>query len=142
MALLTQDVEEKVKEYLAAMDHEVTLEFYPRAGNAASDMVKDLWGEIAALSSKLTIKGHDDAVTLVAPDTTEDLESAVTELSVEGKATGIRYLGIPGGHEFGAFLETLVAVSKDETPEIGAEVAQYLKDVQSPLHLYVFVTPT
>ncbi|MDA8193594.1 MAG: hypothetical protein M0Z53_06325 [Thermaerobacter sp.] len=142
MALLTPDVEEKVKEYLQALQQPVALEFYPRQGNSGSDMVTELWSEIAVLSPKLSVHTHSGGVTPVHPESADDLESAVTGVTVAGQATGIRFLGVPGGHEFGAFLETLVAVSTAKEPSIGSEVAGYLKDLQDPLHLYVFVTPT
>src|SRR5438309_1506522 len=54
---------------------------------------------------------------------------------------GIRYYGIPAGYEFVSLLETLIMVSKRDS---GLEPAtrERLAQVQEPLRLEVFVTPT
>lgn len=142
MALLTPDIQDKVREYLAGMDQTVTLEFYPRPGNPGSDTTRDLFNEIAGLTDKVVVKTHSDSPAVYPPETAEDLESAVTELTVNGRRTGIRYLGLPSGHEFGALLDTLVSVSTNAPVTVSADAQAYLREIQSPLHLYVFVTPT
>ncbi len=54
---------------------------------------------------------------------------------------GIRLLGIPSGHEFGTLIQDLIVVSGRDS---GLEPATraFLSNLQKPIHLQVFVTPT
>jgi glutaredoxin-like protein len=61
---------------------------------------------------------------------------------IEGKKDyGIRYYGIPSGYEFGSLLEDMVDVSRGET-NLSAEQKKNIAQIDKPLHLQVFVTPT
>lgn len=54
---------------------------------------------------------------------------------------GIRFYGIPSGYEFSSFLDMIVALSKNDSG-LSAETKEKLKDVNTPMHIQVFVTPT
>jgi thioredoxin len=54
----------------------------------------------------------------------------------------MKFYGIPSGHEFGALLEDLVDAAGGDTPKLGAETVQALRNLANPVHLQVFVTPS
>lgn len=54
---------------------------------------------------------------------------------------GIRYYGIPSGYEFSTVLEGVIDVSKRDSG-LNKESRMVLKQIDSPLRLQVFVTPT
>jgi glutaredoxin-like protein len=54
---------------------------------------------------------------------------------------GIRYAGIPSGHEFSSLIHDLILVSGRDSG-LGQETRNYLKSLNAPIHLQVFVTPT
>ncbi len=54
---------------------------------------------------------------------------------------GIRYYGIPSGYEFSTVLEGIVDVSKRDSG-LSKESRELLKQIDAPLRLQVFVTPT
>ncbi|HEX9014206.1 MAG TPA: hypothetical protein VF813_11835 [Anaerolineaceae bacterium] len=54
---------------------------------------------------------------------------------------GIRFYGIPSGHEFTTLVNDLVMVSS-RSSGLSKETAEFLKGVKSPLLLQVFTTPT
>ena len=54
---------------------------------------------------------------------------------------GIRYAGIPAGHEFSSLVNDLVLVSRQDSG-LKADTRDYLKKLQKPVFLQVFVTPT
>lgn len=61
---------------------------------------------------------------------------------VEGNRDfGIRFYGIPSGYEFSSLLEDIVDVSKGESGLLDESKA-LLKEINAPLHLQVFITPT
>jgi len=53
----------------------------------------------------------------------------------------IRYRGIPSGHEFPAFLDSIVSIARGSV-EISASAAKKLARIGKPLHVMVFVTPS
>ena len=54
---------------------------------------------------------------------------------------GIRYKGIPAGHEFSSLINDLILVSRRDS-NLSAETRNFLKELNQPVHLQVFVTPT
>ncbi len=54
---------------------------------------------------------------------------------------GVRFYGIPSGHEFGTLIHTLTLVSGRDSG-LDPKTRQALKELKDPVHLQVFVTPT
>ena len=59
----------------------------------------------------------------------------------EIKDLGIRFSGIPSGHEFGTLINDILLVSNRDSG-LSEKTRQYLKGLTQPLLLQVFVTPT
>lgn len=137
--LLPSDVQQSVKQALEALTEPVTVKLFLKTGEASSSTMHDFWDEIQALSPKITV---EESTSVPTGMTSDEMEGAVSEVWLGGQWTGIRYLGIPSGYEFGPLIETLVEVSHGGSPELGAPVMDWLKNLQDPLRLQVFVTPT
>ena len=54
---------------------------------------------------------------------------------------GVQYSGIPSGHEFGTLINDILLVSGRDSG-LSPQVRDYLKKLDKPLHMQVFVTPT
>ena len=54
---------------------------------------------------------------------------------------GVRILGAPGGHEFTALIYGLLGGSK-EGSDLKSETITFLEELEQPVHLRVFSTPT
>lgn len=54
---------------------------------------------------------------------------------------GIRFSGIPSGHEFGTLISDILLVSKRDSG-LSEKTREYLRGLDQPLLLQVFVTPT
>ncbi len=137
--LLPQDVAQSVKETLATMPEPVTVKLFLKPGDESSITMKQLWEEIRPLAPNLVVEEHESVPVGMA---SEQMEGAVSELWLGGDFTGIRYLGVPSGYEFGPMIETLAEVSRKTQPEVSHSVAEWLGALDKPLHLEVFVTPT
>ena len=142
MAIIADNILDDVKTYLADMKSPVTVDFYPHAESPATQPMRDLLQELHALSPQIEVVEHQEAAQPVPPENAGDIEGPVTTLSVGGQFTGIRYLGFPGGHEFSTFLADLVDLSTDQPLELTPATQEWLANLQEPLHLEVFVTPT
>jgi glutaredoxin-like protein len=54
---------------------------------------------------------------------------------------GIRFVGLPSGHEFSSLIHSLILVSGRDSG-LSPQTRQFLSDLTKPIHLQVFVTPT
>ena len=54
---------------------------------------------------------------------------------------GIRYAGIPSGHEFSSLIQDLILVSARDSG-LNEQTRTFLAELKEPVHLQVFVTPT
>ena len=54
---------------------------------------------------------------------------------------GVQFAGIPSGHEFSTLINDVMMVSSRDSG-LSAEVREFLKSLNQPLLLQVFVTPT
>lgn len=57
------------------------------------------------------------------------------------KNLGIQFSGIPSGHEFSTLINDILMVSRRDSG-LDAKTREFLKNLDKPLHLQVFVTPT
>ncbi|MCL8206599.1 MAG: hypothetical protein K6V97_00785 [Actinomycetia bacterium] len=142
MALMSDEIREEVREYLAKMTAPVTVAYYPKDGDGASEAMEQLLNELAAVNPLVRPERRSGPPEAIAPERPEDIESVVTVLEVDGRRTGIRYLGFPGGREFGTFLEALVTVSTEAAPTLSEATRAFLAQIHQPVHLEVFTTPT
>jgi glutaredoxin-like protein len=99
-----------------------------------------LLDEVAALSDDVELEVYNFETDAEKRDE-YGIDKIPATVIMAGEDRGIRYYGIPSGYEFASLLETMLLVSKPE-PSLAADTRKRLQDVQKPLHLEVFVTPT
>ncbi|MCL6473103.1 MAG: thioredoxin family protein [Firmicutes bacterium] len=101
---------------------------------------EEMLRELTGLSDKLNIEVYDfikdkDKVGQYSID-------GVPALALIGdRDYGIRYYGIPSGYEFSALLDGLINVSKRKT-KLSEDTKRKLAEIQQPVRMRVFVTPT
>ncbi|MGZ9234584.1 MAG: protein disulfide oxidoreductase [Anaerolineales bacterium] len=106
---------------------------------------KQLLEEVTELNSRLELSVHDI-------DRDSDLASRFAVTNAPGiviaardghevKNLGIQFSGLPSGHEFSTLITDILMVSRRESG-LDAKTREYLKSLDKPLHLQVFVTPT
>jgi glutaredoxin-like protein len=106
---------------------------------------RQLMEEVVVLSDKLSLNVYD---------LEQDSELAdkyrvdkAPSLVIAGKTGaepidyGIRYAGIPSGHEFSSLIQDLLTVSSGDHG-LSDETMKFLASLDQPVHLQVFVTPT
>ncbi len=101
---------------------------------------EELYREVSSLNEKVKLEviqlGTPEAETLGITD-----KAPVTDIGTADGSLGIRYFGLPSGYEFTAFLEDIVMVSKG-TSGLSEVSLKILDQVDSPMRILVFVTPT
>lgn len=110
------------------------------------DETRQLLEEVTAMSDQLTLSAHELEA---EPDLArlykvEGKAPAIIIAAREGDQItdfGIRYLGIPSGHEFSTLIQSILLVSGRDSG-LSPQTREYVKSLTKPLHLQVFVTPT
>ncbi len=144
--LLNSDIEKQLRDIFADLKQPVTALLFTSAQECDyCDQTRQLLEEVSALDEKINLRVLDiqqDAE--LARQYRIDKTPALALLAGKGDALtdyGIRYYGIPAGHEFNSLVHDLLLVSKGESG-LNEKTRQFLANLKKPVHLQVFVTPT
>jgi glutaredoxin-like protein len=106
---------------------------------------KQLFEEVAATHDKIELSVYDlEENQAMAQKFNVSNAPAVVIAAKDGaevKDLGIQFSGIPSGHEFGTFINDILLVSRRDSG-LNEKTREFLKNLDKPLHLQVFVTPT
>lgn len=152
--MLDDNIKKQVQEVFANLNHPVDILFFGSRDQERCHYcaeTKQLLEEVTALSDQLNLQVYDfEQDSVVAQKyKVDDVPAFVLvgrdlgEGQVEASFIdyGIRYKGIPAGHEFSSLINDLLLVSKRES-NLSEETRQFLRELTQPVHLQVFVTPT
>ena len=144
--LLNEDIQAQVKSALENMKEPVDVLFFGTKEECeyCGDTLQ-LVSEVAELSENISISVFDLDDN---PDIAREYNINKTPgLVIAGRDTdqsldyGVRFAGIPSGHEFSSFIEALILVSGRDSG-LSDESRRQLKGLKNPVLLQVFVTPT
>ena len=141
MGLIRDDAAVEIRERLKEMVGPVRLIHFTQELNLEYGLeTKQLIEELGGMSDKLSVEIYNFLLDKerVAEYGIDKVPATVIR---NGKDHGIRFYGIPAGHEFAAVLDTILAVSKGDSG-LKPESKEKLAAITKPLHLEVFVTPT
>jgi len=128
--VLTKEILQALKGYTASMQKDVTFVVQTGEHSKRNELVEFLSG-VASVSDKITFEERDtDGV----------LRSPVSFLiEADGEDTGIRFSGVPGGHEFNSLILALLH-SSGTALKVDENVQNIVKGVNEPLHFEVFIS--
>lgn len=109
------------------------------------DDARQLVEEVVGISDKLMLTQYDLGVDVeISQKYNVKMAPGIVIASREGGNIhdyGIRYAGIPSGHEFSSFITDLILVSGRDSG-LNSETRKALQSLKKPVLLQVFVTPT
>ena len=144
--LLNADVIGQLREVFGHMKEPVQLLFFGTDGDCdyCGD-ARQLLEEVAAVDERIGLSVYDlTANADVAKRFNVDKAPGIVIAAKDGDQVldfGIQYSGIPSGHEFSTLINDIILVSGRDSG-LSAPVREYLKKLDKPLHMQVFVTPT
>jgi len=101
---------------------------------------REIAAEVASLSDRITVEVHDFlAEANVAQQYGVDKIPAIAVVGPQDY--GVRNYGFPSGYEFPTFVQGIVDVSTGEHG-LSEATLQQLAQLDQPVHMQVFVTPT
>jgi len=128
------------------LKHPVHLMFFGSKANCDyCDDTRQLVEEVAAISDLLSIEIYDmDADSDLAARYNVDKTPGLVIAAKEGEQItdfGVRLAGIPSGHEFTSLIQDIMLVSNRDSG-LNPQTREFLKNLDKPVILQVFVTPT
>ena len=142
MALLTEDVAGQIRGAFSELKGPVRLAvFFQTLNDPPSEHVRRLVEEITALDSRLAVESSNFVLDEEKVRTLGIARTPAIAILGADKDYGIRFYGLPSGYEFSILIETILDVSRGEAA-VSAETRAALEDLQRPVHLQVFSTPT
>jgi glutaredoxin-like protein len=140
MKMFTPDLEKQLKEIFAVMPGDVTIALFTEPGCPTGEETDGLMEEVAALNEHIRLVRYDlkkDAAK--AAEYHVERVPTIVLLDSAGAYRGIKFNGIPAGHEINSFIPALLEVS-GATSEMPKEFADRIAAIAKPIHIQVFVT--
>lgn len=141
MPLLDEKTREEVAAELADLEKPVKLVMFTQDFECQfCKETRQLCEEVAELSDQISIEIYD----FVADKDKADeygVDKIPAIVVVGAKDYGVRFFGIPSGYEFMSVLDGIKTVAAGQV-ELMPETLAFLEELEEPLHLQVFITPT
>jgi glutaredoxin-like protein len=144
--ILNDDIRNQVSEAFNELGEPVQVLFFGSKEQCeyCDDTLK-LIEEVTSLSDKLSLQAFDiKADSGVANHYNVSMTPGLV-IAAEGDDGpidyGVRYAGIPSGHEFSSLIQDLILVSRRDSG-LNEQTREFLGGLKEPVHLQVFVTPT
>ena len=144
--LLNEQTVSQIKDAFKQMKEPVQILFFGSDDNCdyCAD-TRQLLEEVVATDDRLGLSVYDlQANADVASKFNMDKAPGIVIAAKNGDEIvdfGIQYSGIPSGHEFGTIINDIILVSGRDSG-LSAEAREFLKHLEKPLYMQVFVTPT
>jgi len=144
--LLNDQIVDQIRQVFSGLKEPVHVLVFTRQQDCEyCEETRRLIEEVAAISDLLSFSVHD--IEAEAEKAAEHSIAGTPALVIAAKDGdqlidyGIRFLGIPSGHEFTSLIQDILLVSGRDSG-LGQAVRDYLARLEKPVHLQVFVTPT
>ena len=141
MALLNDEIREQLTGFFKGMKEEVTLAVFTEKEDCETcKQAEDFMQEVETLSDKIHLESYDFSTNQEkAKEYGVTLTPSIVLLDKDKKHQGVKFNGIPAGHEVNSFIKGIMEVSGalDSLPE---SYQERLKKVTKPVNIKVFVT--
>ena len=125
--MLDVEIKEQLKNVFADLDSEIGLS-YNDSPHAKQKELTDMLNEVASTSPQIKViaSGHPS-------------ESPSFQILKDHQPTGIRFSGIPGGHEFSSFILAILNTDlKGKLPD--EAIINRIKNIKGPIKLKTFIS--
>lgn len=141
MKMLNNELEKQLKEVFEQLTNDVTIALFTDKGSCESCAeTKTFMEELEPLNDKLhlvnyTLEENSD----LAKAYNVTMVPSIVLLDKDGNYKGIKFNGIPAGHEINSFIPALLEVSGTES-ELPYDLTKVIQAFDKPINIKVFVT--
>lgn len=144
--LLNDEIIDQIKEVFNGLKSPVHLMFFGSKSNCQyCDDTRQLVEEVAGISDLLSVAVYDmETDPDLAAKYNVDKVPGLVIAAKEGEQItdfGVRLSGIPSGHEFTSLIQDIILISNRDSG-LNPQTREFLKGLEKPILLQVFVTPT
>jgi glutaredoxin-like protein len=138
--LLSEDIQKQLKEVLSAMIKPVKMVLFTKPYCETCKETKMLLNEVSELSDKIYVEEKD-----IDKDSDEadlydvNLTPSFVLLNSDNVYQGVKFNGIPAGHEINSFLSALLFMSGVDLGLDQATIEKIMK-IDKPINIKVFIT--
>src|SRR6056297_2489054 len=141
MALLNDEIRTNLKEVFGKMDKEVSIAVFTKEdGCETCKDTLDFMKEIQEVGEKIKLEEYDvEKDSEKAEELKVEMTPSIVLLDSEGKDHGIKFYGIPAGHEINSLITGIIEVS-GSGEDIPSALKERIAKIKSPVDIKVFVT--
>ncbi len=141
MALLNDEIRKNLTEVFSKMNKEVTLAVFTKEEDCESCKdTLDFMNEIEEVGEKIKVKSFDiEKEASKAEEFGVKMTPSIVLLDSDGKDHGIKFYGIPAGHEINSLITGIIEVSGsgEEMPDA---LRKRIDGINTPVDIKVFIT--
>jgi glutaredoxin-like protein len=139
--LLNKDLQKQVKKILEPMKDNISIVLFTKADDCEScEPTLQIITEVAEITEKIKVAVFDlDKDTAEVAKYNIEMAPSFVILDQNDNYKGVKFNGIPAGHEFNSFLSALVEMSGTES-EVPADFIERVAKINKPINIKVFVT--
>lgn len=141
MALLNDEIRNNLKDVFSKMEKEVTLAVFTKEQDCETCKdTLDFMKEIEEVGEKIKVDSLDiEKDSEKAKELGVEMTPSIVLLDSEGKDHGIKFYGIPAGHEINSLITGIIEVSGsgEEMPDA---LRKRIEGIKTPVDIKVFVT--
>jgi len=141
MALLNDEIRTNLKEVFGKMKKEVTIAVFTKEdGCETCKDTLDFMKEIEEVGEKIKLEEYDlEKDSKKAEELKVEMTPSIVLLDSEGKDYGIKFYGIPAGHEINSLITGIIEVS-GSGEDIPSGLKERVAKIKTPVDIKVFVT--
>lgn len=139
--LLNEDVSKQIKKALEPMQKPIKMVLFTKEGtcNTCAE-TKQLLSEMEALNDKISVDYRDIDVDKDLAESYEvEYVPTFVVLNDKDEYKGVKFQGIPAGHEINSFLSALVFMSGLDLG-LDKKIVERIQKIDKPVNIKVFVT--
>lgn len=129
--MLDNNIKEQLKNIFIQLQSDITLRMLSRRDDARSAEMFEFLEDVASASPRLSAKSVE-----------ADTDTPEFEIVKDGTATGVRFCGIPNGHEFSTLLLAVLNADGQGKNLPDSALTARIKALKGPLKLRTFVSLT
>lgn len=129
--MLDNSIKEQLKNIFIQLQSDITLRMLSRRDDVRSAEVFEFLEDVASASPRLSAESVE-----------ADTDTPEFEIVKDGTPTGVRFCGIPGGHEFSTLLLAVLNADGQGKNLPDAALTARIKALKGPLKLRTFVSLT
>ncbi|MFH5834916.1 MAG: glutaredoxin [Clostridia bacterium] len=141
MKMFNEEIQGQLKEIFQEMKGDVTIALFTKEGECPTCAETLAYmQEVEELSDKIHLEQYDinkDAE--LAKKYNVAMVPSIVMLDADKQYKGVKFNGIPAGHEINSFIPAILEVSGNES-EMPAELEERIKKISKPINIKVFIT--